>query len=528
MTTIDPEQPADSPHDRFGSHCSALVGLYQRADDNRLKFWAEEARELLWAIDFDEVLDWSNPPFAKWFVGGEINVTVNCVDRHVLAGKGDRVAIHWVGEPGDSRAITYRQLQRQVIDAATYFNHVGLRAGDRVAIYMPLIPEAIVAMLACARLGLVHLVVPTGAAAGALRAQLDDAQAKLVITSDGHYRQGVACPLKSTVDEALAGGDAPSEIVEAVIVVRRTGHDPELRWMAGRDVWWQDTVGATRGQHEAQAFDSEHPLFLLYTSDAAGNLKGIVHSAGGYLTQTRHTFDYVFDHREGEDVFWCGADLGSIAGHSYLVYGPLSAGATSVIYEGAADFPTRQRHFQIIEDYGVTTYYVAPAVIATYRRWGREIPDAHDLSSLRVLGTMCERDREVRRWCQDVLGGNRCRVADTWWQTETGAIMIAPLPGATAREARAPARPLPGISAHVVSDDGDLVEWGGRGTLVLDRPWPSMTRGIWGDGERFVRDYWSRFGEWGWYDTGVDAGYGDDDVIWLLSLGENVSGASRW
>ena len=372
----------------FASQANARAELCERADIDRLRFWAEQARELLWDRDFDEVLDWSDAPFARWFAGGTVNVAVNCIDRHVAAGKGDRVAIHWVGEPGDSRDVTYGQLHNEVCKAANYFTEIGLSAGDRVAIYMPMIPEAVTAMLACARMGLVHVTVLAGSTATTLRSQVDDAQAKLVITADGHYRRGAPAPLKGIVDDALAGGETPCRSVETVIVARRTGEDVESNWVADRDVWWQDTVGTADEQHAAQSFDAEHPLFLLYTSCAEGKPRGIVHSSGGYLTQARYTFHYVFDHKEDHDVFWCDAVLGSVAGHTYQVYGPLSNGATSVIYEGAADFPNEQRHFEIIEEYGVTTYSVARHCSARSWSGAATTPDAHDLSSLRLLGTM--------------------------------------------------------------------------------------------------------------------------------------------
>ena len=495
--------------------------LYERADVNRLRFWAEQARELLWDSDFGQVLDWSDAPFARWFVGGTINVAVNCLDRHVAAGKGERVAIHWVGEPGDSRDVTYGQLHNEVCKAANYFSTIGLRAGDRVAIYMPMIPEAVTAMLACARMGLVHVTVLAGSTATTLRSQVDDAQAKLVITADGHYRRGAPAPLKGIVDDALAGGETPCRSVETVIVARRTGEDVESNWVADRDVWWQDTVGTADEQHAAQSFDAEHPLFLLYTSCTEGKPRGIVHSSGGYLTQARYTFHYVFDHKEDLDVFWCDAVLGSVAGHTYQVYGPLSNGATSVIYEGAADFPNEHRHFEIIEEYGVTTYYVASTLLRTFVERGRATPDAHDLSSLRLLGTTGEPgNQEAWRWYRDVIGGGRCPVVVTWCQPETGAIVIAPLPGLTAVKPGSPMSSLPGISAHIVDDDNDLVALGERGNLVLDRPWPSMARGIWGDDELFVDTYWRRFAERWWCFTGVEARYDDDDAIWLLGRGD--------
>ncbi len=505
---------------------NADEALRERAKSNRLGFWADQARELVWSDDFSEVLDWSNRPFAKWFVGGTLNVSFNCVDRHVTAGHGDRVAIHWVGEPGDSRDITYSDLLCDVSKAANYFAGVGLRAGDRVAILMPLIPEAVVAMLACARLGLVHVFSSRGLSADAFRAQVDDAQPRVIITSDGQYCRGVPTPMKTIVDDALAAGVVSGHGVDMVVVVRRTGQDVESSWVEGRDRWWEDTIGASSGQHAAEPFDAEHPLFLHYDSGKPGRPEGIVQSSGGYLTQARYTFHYVFDSKTDSDVFWCCADLGSIAGYTYVVYGPLADGATSVIYEGAADFPDESRHFQIIERYGVTTYYVTSTLVGMFMKSGREIADAHDLSSLRLLGTMDQlSDPEAGRWYRDVMGGNRCQVVDTWGERETGAIMIAPLPGVTALKPGSPVDPLPGISAHIVDDDTNLVEPGQQGRLVLDRPWPAMPRGIWSDATRFVERFWSHFDGRDWYFTGVDARYDDEEAIWVGSGGDDVNGS---
>jgi acetyl-CoA synthetase len=519
------------PSALFASQANAGKELCERAAANRLKFWADEAHELLWDRDFSDVLDWSRAPFARWFVGGTINVAANCVDRHVSSGHGERVAIHWVGEPGDCRDITYRDLLRDVSRAANYLTSIGLSAGDRVAIFMPPLPEAIVAMLACARLGLVHVVVFAGSPASALRSQVIDSQAKVVITSDGQYRRGIPAAVKDIVDEALAIGDVPCVCVETVIVVRRTAHEPALNWVDGRDVWWQDTVETADEHHAAESFDAEHPLFLLYTLGTDDEPHGIVHSSGGYLTQVRYTFHYVFDHKEGLDVFWCDAHLACIAGH-YMVYGSLTNGATSVIYEGTANSPDRHRHFRIIENYGVTVYYVTQALIDGFMKWGREIPDAHDLSSLRLLGVMGERiNPEAWQWYREVIGRNRCPIVDTWWQPETGAVMIAPLPGLTAAKPGSLAGPVPGISAHIIDADNDVVALGEHGRLVVDRPWPSMLRGIWGNEERFVKTYWSQFDGRGWYFTGVDARYDDEDTIWVLSRGDDAntdSGDHNW
>jgi len=512
-----------APSTQFASQANAHADLCERADVDRLRFWADQARKLMWDREFDEVLDWSGAPFARWFGGGTINVAVNCLDRHVAAGKGDRVALHWVGEPGDTREVTYRQLRDEVCRAANYFTSIGLRAGDRVAIHMPMVPEAVVAMLACARMGLVHLTASVGATAATLREQLDDAKARVLITADGQYRRGAPAPLKGVVDEALAGGGDSCSSVETVVVVRRNGADVESNWVADRDVWWHDTISVADPQHVAGSFDAEHPLFLLYTWCVDGKPRALVHSSGGYLTQARYTFHYVFDHKEDLDVFWCDAVLGSIAGHTYQVYGPLSNGATSVIYEGAAEFPNERRHFQIIEDYGVTVHYVASKRLGMFVERGRTTPDAHDLSSLRLLGTTGEPgSQEAWQWCREVMGGGRCPVVVTWWRPETGAIMIAPLPGVTAVKPGSPMRSLPGISAHIVDDDTNLVAPGERGNLVLDRPWPSMARGIWGDDDLFVDTYWRRFAERWWCFAGVQARYDDGDAIWLLGRDDDV------
>ncbi|WP_040773135.1 acetate--CoA ligase, partial [Nocardia pneumoniae] len=383
-------------------------------------FWAEQAGRLEWARPWTRVLDWTAAPVARWFVDGKLNVAYNCVDRHVLAGHGDQVAIHWEGEPGDTRALTYTQLLEEVCRAANYLTELGLQAGDRVAIYMPMIPEAIVAMLACARLGLTHSVVFAGFSPTALRQRVDDAAARLVITTDGQYRRGTTAPLKTAVDEALS--DGPSS-VEHVLVVRRTGQD--VPWTDGRDLWWHDTITHASPHHDAEAFDAEHPLFILYTSGTTGKPKGILHTTGGYLTQTAYTHHYVFDHKPGRDIYWCTADIGWVTGHSYIVYGPLANRATQVLYEGTPNYPDEHRHWQIIEKYGVTIYYTAPTLIRTFMKWGREIPDAHNLSSLRLLGSVGEPiNPEAWRWYRHVIGANKTPIVDTWWQTETGAIMI--------------------------------------------------------------------------------------------------------
>lgn len=516
------------PPAEFAQQANASADMYAEAERDRLEFWARQANRLSWATPFDEVLDWSEAPFAKWFVGGKLNVAYNCVDRHVEAGLGDRVAIHWEGEPvDDNRSLTYAQLQAEVCQAANVMAGLGLRAGDRVAIYMPMVPEAIVAMLACARLGIMHSVVFAGFSSTALKARIEDAEAKLVITTDGQYRRGQAAPLKPAVDEAVQG--QPS--VQHVLVVRRTGID--IPWTEGRDLWWHETVETASPEHTPEAFDSEHPLFLLYTSGTTGKPKGIIHTSGGFLTQASYSHYNVFDVKPETDVFWCTADIGWVTGHTYIVYGPLSNGVTQVVYEGTPASPDEHRHFQIIEKHGVSVYYTAPTLIRTFMKWGREIPDAHDLSSLRLLGSVGEPiNPEAWRWYRDVFGANKTPIVDTWWQTETGAIMISPLPGVTAAKPGSAMTPLPGISAKIVDDEGVQLVPGAdeaehaTGYLVLDKPWPAMLRGIWGDPQRFTDTYWSRFAEHGWYFAGDGARYDADGNIWVLGRIDDVMNVS--
>ncbi|MGE2718082.1 acetate--CoA ligase, partial [Mycolicibacterium litorale] len=516
------------PAPEFAAQANASQELYREAEADRLAFWGRQAQRLAWDTPFTEVLDWSDAPFAKWFVGGKINVAYNCVDRHVDAGNGDRVAIHWEGEPvGDARSITYAQLKDDVCKAANTLTDLGLTAGDRVAIYMPMVPEAITAMLACARLGVMHSVVFAGFSASALKARIEDAQAKLVITTDGQYRRGKAASLKDAVDEAVA--DQPS--IEHVLVVRRTGID--IDWTDGRDLWWHDTVETASVEHTPEPFDAEHPLFLLYTSGTTGKPKGIVHTTGGYLVQASYTHFTVFDVKPDTDVYWCTADIGWVTGHTYIVYGPLANGVTQVVYEGTPTSPTEHRHFEVIEKYGVTIYYTAPTLIRTFMKLGREIPDAHNLSTLRLLGSVGEPiNPEAWRWYRTVFGDNKTPIVDTWWQTETGAIMISPLPGVTATKPGSAMTPLPGISAKIVDDDGNQLAPGtdhgeqANGYLVLDQPWPAMLRGIWGDPQRFTDTYWSRFAEHGWYFAGDGARYDADGNIWVLGRIDDVMNVS--
>ncbi|QUF01689.1 acetate--CoA ligase [Actinosynnema pretiosum subsp. pretiosum] len=509
------------PSEEFAAQANATQALYDSAAADREAFWAEQANRLTWERKWDRVLDWSDAPFAKWFVGGRLNVAYNCVDRHVESGHGEQVAIHWEGEPGDSRTITYADLKRDVSKAANALASLGVGAEDRVAIYMPMVPEAIVAMLACARIGALHSVVFGGFSAEALRTRVEDSQAKLVITTDGQYRRGNPAPLKPAVDEAVSKAAS----VEHVLVVRRTGG--EVAWTEGRDLWWHELVDGQSEEHAPEAFDSEHPLFILYTSGTTGNPKGILHTSGGYLTQTAYTHHNVFDLKPDSDVYWCTADIGWVTGHSYIVYGPLANRVTQVVYEGTPNTPHEGRHWEIVQKYGVSIYYTAPTLIRTFMKWGAEIPAKHDLSSLRVLGSVGEPiNPEAWIWYRENIGAGKAPIVDTWWQTETGAIMISPLPGVVSTKPGSAQRPLPGVGAKVVDDQGVEVGPGGGGYLVLDEPWPSMLRGIWGDDARYRDTYWSRFAEEGFYFAGDGAKYDADGDIWLLGRVDDVMNVS--
>ncbi|MGL6234341.1 MAG: acetate--CoA ligase [Segniliparus sp.] len=519
-----------TPSPEFVSAANTGPELYDQAAADRLAFWAEQAARLEWSTPFEQVLDWSEAPFAKWFVGGKLNVAANCLDRHVAAGLGDKVALHWVGETGERRDVTYAELTALTSQTANLLASFGLKAGDRAAIYLPMIPEAIAAILACARLGVTHTVIFAGFSAAALKARIEDSQAKLVITADGQYRRGAPAPLKTAVDEALAGLDADeaegkaANPVEHVLVVRRTGID--VTW-TGRDLWWDQTVPQQPTAHIAEAFDAEHPLFLLYTSGTTGKPKGILHASGGYLVQTAYTHHFVFDHKPETDVYWCTADIGWVTGHSYIVYGPLANAATQVLYEGTPNYPDEHRHFEVIEELGVTIYYTAPTLIRTFMKWGREIPDAHDLSSLRLLGSVGEPiNPEAWRWYREHIGAGKTPIVDTWWQTETGAIMISPLPGVTETKPGSAMAPLPGISAKVVDEHGDPIAPGANGYLVLDQPWPAMLRGVWGDPERFKETYWSQYKKGNWYFAGDGARLDEDGALWVLGRVDDVMNVS--
>ncbi len=515
------------PSPEFVAHSIDDPALYQRAAADREAFWGDQSRELLtWHIPFTRTLDWSNPPFAKWFDDGELNVAYNCLDRHVEAGNGDRVALLWEGEPGDSRRITYAELTDEVKRTANVLAGLGIGQGDRVANNLPMIPEAIVTMLAVARLGAIHSVVFGGFSADSLRSRIDDAGAKLVITADGGYRKGKVSALKPAVDQALSDrGDGEQQSVEHVLVVRRGENDVE--WQPGRDIWWHDVVPVAPTQHTAASFPAENPLFILYTSGTTGKPKGILHTSGGYLTQAAYTHKYVFDLHPETDVFWCTADIGWITGHSYVAYGPLANGATQVLYEGTPDAPHPGRWWEIIEKYKVSIFYTAPTAIRSFMKVGRSVPQKFDLSSLRVLGSVGEPiNPEAWMWYREVIGAGTTPIVDTWWQTETGAIMVSPLPGITATKPGSAQVPLPGISIDVVDETGEHVGNGNGGLLVVTEPWPSMLRGIWGDPERFVETYWEKFADQGYYFAGDGARLDDDGDLWLLGRVDDVMNVS--
>lgn len=519
-----------APSPEFAAQAVAKADKYEAAAADRLGYWADQARSTLtWDKDFTETLDFSDAPFAKWFVGGELNAAYNALDRHVERGIGDRVAIHFEGEPGDQQTITYAELTERVKQAANAFEGLGVKKGDRVAVYLPMIPEAVVTMLACARIGAIHSVVFGGFSAEALRSRIDDAEAKLVVTSDGTWRRGKASSLKDAVDAAL---EKPGHTVENVVVVQRTGQN--IVWNEGLDRWWSDVVDVASKEHTAVPHDSEHPLFILYTSGTTGKPKGILHTTGGYLVQTAVTHRDTFDIHPESDVYWCTADIGWITGHSYVTYAPLVNGSTQLMYEGTPDTPGRDRWASLVEKYGVTVMYTAPTAIRTMMKWGRELVDAHDLSTIRVLGSVGEPiNPEAWMWYRDVFGSNAgvgkrrenpAPIVDTWWQTETGAHMIAPLPGVTETKPGSAQVPVPGITVDVVDETGQSVGNGQGGLLVIRDPWPSMARTIWKDPERFKDTYWSRFD--GMYFAGDGAKKDDDGDIWLLGRVDDVMNVS--
>jgi len=492
--------------------------LYDEANEDYEAFWARQASELVsWDREWDTICEWKLP-YSKWFVGGQLNVSYNCLDRHVIAGKGDKVAFHFEGEPGDSRTITYSQLLDEVQKFANVLKGLGVNKGDRVNIYLPMIPEAAVAMLACARIGAVHSVVFGGFSSQALSDRINDAEAKVLITADGGYRRGEVFPLKPQADEAVAS--TPS--ITAVVVVKRGGNAVDMK--DGRDHWYHELMATADAVCPPEPMDSEQLLFLLYTSGTTGKPKGIMHTTGGYLTHVTYTHKYVFDLHPETDIFWCTADVGWITGHSYIVYGPLSNGATQVMYEGVPNYPANDRMWEIIEKYKVTIFYTAPTAIRTFMKWGVEEPAKHDLSSLRLLGSVGEPiNPEAWMWYHENIGLGNCPIVDTWWQTETGGIMISPLPGATTTKPGSATFPLPGIGAELLDDEGRVVTHGG-GYLTLTQPWPGMLRGIWKDPERYQDAYWSRFA--GRYFAGDGAKLDDDGYLWLLGRVDDVMNVS--
>ncbi|HLR57999.1 MAG TPA: acetate--CoA ligase [Beutenbergiaceae bacterium] len=509
------------PSEEFAVNANFKPDVYEDAGADRLQFWADQARAFLdWETPFTEVLDWSQAPKAQWFADGKLNATYNALDRHVKEGRGDRVALLFEGEPGDSRRITYAELLAEVKRAANVLTSLGVKTGDRVAIYLPMIPEAIAAMLACARIGAPHSVVFGGFSADALHSRIVDADARVVITADGGYRRGKPSSLKPAVDAALDHDDNP---VEHVVVVRRTGQ--EINFVEGRDKWWHDLIEAADAEHEAVPVPAEHPLFVLYTSGTTGKPKGVLHTTGGYLAQVAFTHSAVFDLKPETDVYWCTADIGWVTGHSYVTYGPLINGATQVLYEGTPDTPHKGRWWEIVQKYGVTILYTAPTAIRTMMKWGEDIPAEYDLSSLKLLGSVGEPiNPEAWVWYRRVIGGDQVPVVDTWWQTETGAIMISQLPGVTEAKPGACQVPIPGTTADIWDEEGNDVGPGGGGFLVIQDPWPAMLRGVWGDDQRFHDEYWSRYE--GVYFAGDGAKYDDDGDIWILGRVDDVMNVS--
>ena len=508
-----------APSAEFAQQANAQPSLYDEAAADPVAWWRLQAQALTWDVAPTKTLEW-DLPFATWFSDGTLNASVNCVDRHVDAGNGEKIAYHWIGDAeGESRTITYGNLKTMVAKAANALTEMGVRQGDRVAVYMPMIPEAVVTMLAIVRLGAAHSVVFAGFSAEALSSRILDSDCTFVVTADGAFRRGVPSPLKIAVDEALTS--CPS--VKGVLVVRRTGGDVE--WFEGRDHWWHEIVERQSERHEPESFPAEQTLFLMYTSGTTAKPKGIFHTTAGYLTQCAASYKYVFDVKPATDVLWTAADIGWITGHSYIVYGPLLNGATQIMYEGLPDSGGKDRWWRIIAEYQATVLYTAPTTIRTLMKWGEDLPRTHDLSSLRLLGSVGEPiNPEAWMWYRENIGGNRCPIVDTWWQTETGAIMISPLPGVTATKPGAAMRPLPGIQVDVVDNDGESVANGEGGYLVITHPWPSMTRGIYGDPERFKETYWSRFP--GKYFAGDGAKRDGDGDLWLLGRIDDVMNIS--
>ncbi len=513
----------DPPAD-LAAHANVTAADAERlraeADADLDAFWLARARELDWEREPTRGYDGTEHPFVTWFADGRLNVATNCVDRHVANGLGDKPALLWEGEPGDERRLTYADLQQQVAQAAHALTALGVRAGDVVVVYLPVLVETVVVMLACARIGALHSMVFGGFSAEALRYRVTDGRAKVVVTTDGQYRRGKAVAVKENADAAVEGLDH----VEHVLVVRRTGQD--VTWTEGRDVWWHEALAAQPTDHEAQAFDAESPLFLIYTSGTTGKPKGLLHTMGGYLTQTAWTAWACFDHRP-DDVYWCQADLAWVTAHTYEVYGPLANGVTQVLYEGTPDTPHRGRHFEILAKYGVTVYYTAPTLVRTFMTWGTEILEGHDLSALRLLGSVGEAiNPEAWRWLHSHVGGGRCPIVDTWWQSETGAAMVSPLPGVTPLKPGSATHPLPGISTRVVREDGTPADPDEGGLLVVDRPWPGQARTVWGDPDRYVESYFEKFRDQGWYTAGDGARVDADGYVWLQGRVDDVMNVS--
>jgi len=518
LATLLSEQRRFPPPADFTRQAAATEALYREGAYNREAFWAAQASTLEWMTPWSRVLEWS-PPHAKWFVGGKLNASVNCLDRHLTTPRRNQAAIVWEGEPGDRRVLTYWDLAREVRRCGNALRSLGVRRGDRVAIYLPMIPEAAIAMLACARIGAIHSVVFGGFSADSLRDRINDQQAVALITADGGYRRGQVLPLKRVADEALE--QCPS-VRHVIVVRRRHGDDADetfVNMTEGRDHWWHRLVDHVPADCAPEAMDSEDLLFILYTSGTTGKPKGIVHTTGGYLTQAACTTKYVFDLRDG-DVFWCTADVGWVTGHSYVVYGPLAIGATVLMYEGAPDWPERDRFWRLIHKYGVTVFYTAPTAIRAFMKWGEDLPARHDLSTLRLLGSVGEPiNPEAWIWYHKHIGGGRCPIVDTWWQTETGGIMITPLPGVTTTKPGSATIPFPGISAELVDNAGQPLEKGG-GLLTITEPWPGMLRTIYGDDERYRQTYWSRFP--GRYFAGDGAKVDEDGYWWILGRVDDV------
>lgn len=519
ITAIDAllqESRSFVPSDEFARQANVNdAGVYEQAAQDYEGFWAQQAAALDWFRTWDKVLEW-NPPYAKWFVGGKLNACYNCVDRHARTWRRNKAALIWEGEPGEERVLTYGDLHREVQKFANVLKSLGIEKGDRVCIYMPLVPEVVIAMLACARVGAPHSVVFGGFSAESLQDRINDAQAKVLVTADGGWRRGTIVPLKRSADEALK--NCPS--IEKVVVLRRMGSDLDTHMKEGRDFYWNDLMDDVPLTCEAEPMDSEDLLYLLYTSGSTGKPKGIMHTTGGYMTQVAATTKWVFDLKE-EDVYWCTADVGWVTGHSYLVYGPLANGATCVLYEGAPDYPDRDRFWAIVEKYRVNILYTAPTAIRAFMKWGDHYPQRHDLSSLRLLGTVGEPiNPEAWMWYHEHIGGGRCPIVDTWWQTETGAILITPLPGVVATKPGSATKAFPGIFPEILDTEGQPVGKNRGGYLVMTRPWPSMTRGLYGDPERFVQTYWSKYE--GIYFTGDGAKQDEDGYFWLLGRVDDV------